>query len=256
MEILIIWIGTIIASFQMQMCTVSKMLKDIADNGYKIDIKKATELSNQLNPDAAKINLISFLIPIYNIVSVLERGMLYNNVRNTIIDRLKVIDCLASMSKEEEEEYKKKPTALNAIQIMIREQPQFPSRSISYTENNEKNTIWFREENGEFIFVKSEGSVSKLSDIEQRAILIEKMNDFNTDLNIRDSLKYLEDRKEQKDIHIDLDEVKENNKNSEPLTTEEYIKLLESLRDDLMKYKPTPKNSQETKGFQKTKKRK
>lgn len=256
MELIIGWIMTIIASVIMEISSELRIFKDVADNGYKLDVKRISELANQVDPNASKVTLMSFLVPGVNIFGVFKRGIIYNNVRHMILDQLSVLDSLIPMTKEEEEEYKKNPSALNAIYINARQQTQSASQSISYLENDEINTIWFNEENENYIVIKAEGPISKLSIIEQRAKLIEKMDDFKAYSNIKDFFEYCNDKKDKKDICINLDQVIENNKNIKPLTKEEYIELMKSVRRDLEDYKADVKDSEETKGFQKTKKRK
>jgi len=40
------------------------------DAGYKIDVKRLSELGKQLVPNATKISLLSKLIPIFNVMQV------------------------------------------------------------------------------------------------------------------------------------------------------------------------------------------
>jgi uncharacterized protein YbcV (DUF1398 family) len=254
MELLIIWILTIIASVVMELSSELRIFKDVADNGYKIDVKKISELASQINPNASKVTLMSLLIPVVNIMGVFQRTMIYNNVRHMILDQLSVLDSLIPMTKEEEEEYKKNPSAFNAIYINARKQTQSSSESISYTENNEKNTIWFRRENDKFIVIKAEGPISKLSIIEQRGKLIEKMNIFTKKLDMNALVKELENQNGQKEIYIDLDEKEEtanHDANNEQLSRQEKIESLENLKNDLIVDKANERKSQDTNNSQK-----
>ena len=70
MELLVLWLGTSITSFCMEMANELRMFKDVADAGYKIDIRRLSDLSKQLNPNASKATLLSMLIPIFNIMQV------------------------------------------------------------------------------------------------------------------------------------------------------------------------------------------
>ncbi len=51
MEFLVLWLGTSIASFCIEVANELRMLKDVADEGYKVDSNRLSELSNQINPD-------------------------------------------------------------------------------------------------------------------------------------------------------------------------------------------------------------
>lgn len=81
MEFLILWLGTSVASFGMEIANELRMTKDVADAGYKIDVKRLSELGKQLNPNATKATLLSMLIPIFNVVQVFQRTIQYNTIQ-------------------------------------------------------------------------------------------------------------------------------------------------------------------------------
>lgn len=140
MEIIIItWIGTIIASFGMEMANELRMLKDAADNGYRVDIKRMSELSKQMNPEAKEAALKSLLIIGLNIYGVFQRMLQYNNIRPFILDQLNVMDSLIPMTNEEKEQYMKRPTAINAF--VINAMSQIASETVSSTINDGENKI-------------------------------------------------------------------------------------------------------------------
>lgn len=120
MELLLLWLSTSITSICMEIANELRMFKDVADAGYKIDIKRLSDLSKQLNPNAPKATLLSTLIPIFNIIQVFQRTIQYNNLRPTILDQLNAIDVLEEMLEIEKEEYSKNPTGLNALIIPIK----------------------------------------------------------------------------------------------------------------------------------------
>lgn len=107
MELLVLWVGTSITSFCMEMANELRMFKDVADVGYKIDIRRLSDLNKQLNPNASKTTLLSMLIPIFNIMQVFQRTVQYNNIRPMIFDQLNVMDVLEEMSEIEKQEYQK-----------------------------------------------------------------------------------------------------------------------------------------------------
>lgn len=67
MEFLIIWLGSVVASIGFSVSLVFKVFKDVADQGYKFDIKRLKELVGLLNPEAIKTNkmLLFFLLLIF-----------------------------------------------------------------------------------------------------------------------------------------------------------------------------------------------
>lgn len=120
MEFLALWLGTCVASFGMEITNELRMFKDAADAGYKIDVKRLSELGMQLNPNATKETLLSMLIPIFNVMQVFQRTIQYNNVRPMILDQLSVIDALEEMTESEKAEYLKNPTGLNALVVPLK----------------------------------------------------------------------------------------------------------------------------------------
>lgn len=80
MEFLALWLGTCVASFGMEITNELRMFKDAADAGYKIDVKRLSELEMQLNPNATKETLLSMLIPIFNVMQVFQRTIQYNTI--------------------------------------------------------------------------------------------------------------------------------------------------------------------------------
>lgn len=234
MELLIMWIVTIIASVSMEVANELRMFKDAADNGYKIDIKAISDFAKQVNPNASKATMMSLLVPVVNILGVLQRTMMYNNARSTILDQLSVIDSLIKMTKEEEDEYKKNPTTLNAIYITARDNSESNLTKISYLDGNEKSIISFRTENDNIILVKAEGPISKLSIVEQHAILIKKLAELNDNLNIHAFLDECNPKKNESMI-IDLDKVKNDN----CLSRQEQINELEKLKESVLNDKDT-----------------
>lgn len=196
MEVLIIWLGTVVASFGMEMANAMRMFKDVADNGYKIDINRLAEFVKQMNPDGFKTTLMSLLIPMLNIVSVFKKTIQYNNVRPMILAQLDVIDSLEKMTKDEEEQYNVNPTSLNALFITIKSEKNKNKaiKTVIFNDGEERSSISYREDkNGNRIITKTEGPVSKLSVIEQQAKIDEIFSNLAKEINERISKDELKD---------------------------------------------------------------
>ena len=145
MELMLLWLSTSITSICMEIVNELRMFKDVADAGYKIDIKRLSDLSKQLNPNAPKATLLSTLIPIFNIIQVFQRTIQYNNLRPTILDQLNTIDVLEEMLEIEKEEYSKNPTGLNAFIIPIKTEIRILNASkLTVEEQKEKIANGFR----------------------------------------------------------------------------------------------------------------
>ncbi len=112
-----LWIATIILSSCMEIAHELRMFKDAADAGYKVNLMNHVNLEIQFNPNAVKANLISRLILGVNILQVIKNTVDYNKVRPMVLNQLQANECLEEMSKEEQEEYAKKPTGLKSFLI-------------------------------------------------------------------------------------------------------------------------------------------
>lgn len=118
MELCLFWITTIICSFGMNISVSYKMIKDLADNGYKLNLRNIEKLCEQMKDDnVTKIDYLKTLIPILNIMESIDLVIKYNNKREFIIDCFRVSGTLEEMTKEEVEIYMKKPTGLNASKL-------------------------------------------------------------------------------------------------------------------------------------------
>ena len=176
MELLVLWLGTSIASFCMEMANELRMFKDVADAGYKIDIRRLSDLSKQLNPNATKATLLSMLIPIFNIMQVFQRTVQYNNARPMILDQLNVMDALEEMSEIEKQEYQKKPTGLNALLIPLKAEIRISkAASIKIETDTEKSEIFYEMDDSleNITILKVNGDASRLTVDEQKKKVIE-----------------------------------------------------------------------------------
>lgn len=266
MEFLALWLGTSIASFGMEIANELRMFKDVADAGYKIDVKKLSELGKQLNPNATKTTLLSMLIPILNITQVFQRILQYNNARPTILDQLSVIDALEEMSEIEKTEYLKNPTGLNALIVPLKTEIRLlKASSIKIDDGNDHSEIYYEmgESLDDITILKVSGSASRLTVEEQKKKVVEALKTFvqagmekygNAETFI-DTLK--------SSTNIDLSDSKENKKDEETtllipqeLSISEQKQALESLKSELLKEKEIVQSTQVDKGHTLSKRKK
>lgn len=174
MEFLIFWLATSVASFFMELSNELRMYKDAADAGYKVDIKRLSELSKEINPNAAKGTVLSLLIPIFNIMQVLQRTMQYNNIRPMMLTQLSVIGALEKMSDLEKEEYLKKPTGFNALLVPIKSEIRL-SRASKF--KIEDGAIFCEIGNSldDITILKATGSLARLTPSEQKKKVVESV---------------------------------------------------------------------------------
>ncbi len=262
MEIIILWIGTVIASFVMEMANESRMFKDVADNGYKMDINRISEFAKQMNPNTSNATMKSLLVPGVNIAGVLKRTIMYNNARSTILDQLNVIDCLMPMTEKEEEEYKQNPTTMNALLLhfkpltVSKEEPSKldndvkngileanfdisnASYKIEFLDNDDISTIWFKFDENKIKIVETDGPIDGLSDSKQLIKLEQKLEELGIDLNSKDL----------------IDKTPKENNLPNQVSIQEKLEQLLELRNSISTQKTEENNKQEVDSFQKIKK--
>jgi len=264
MELLVLWLGTSITSFFMEMANELRMFKDAADAGYKIDIRRLSDLSKQLNPNASKATLLSILIPIFNIMQVFQRTVQYNNVRPMILDQLNVMDALKEMSEMEKQEYQKKPTGLNALLIQLRAEIRISrAASIKIETDTEKSEIFYEMDDSleNITILKVNGDASRLTVDEQKKKVVEawknivsaEMEKYGDKESFANALR----NNTNLDLSHSSDYKKEEvAKTVQELSISDQKQALENLKNELLEEQQTTQNSHTENGPTLTKKRK
>lgn len=250
MEFLIIWLSTVAVSFGMEMANELRMFKDVADAGYKIDIRRLSDLSKQLNPNASKATLLSMLIPIFNIMQVFQRTVQYNNARPMILDQLNVMDALEEMSEIENQEYQKKPTGLNALLIPLKDEIRISkAASIKIETDTEKSEIFYEMDDSleNITILKVNGDASRLTVDEQKKKVIEAWKNLIRSgiESYGDAEKFTEALKNTSNMDLsNNEEVKKHNEtSSQELSVSEQKELLENLKSELLERKENAQSS-------------
>lgn len=209
-----------------------RMFKDIADAGYKIKMTEMSKINKQINPNNNKTLFINIFLPIWNLYWVTKNIMNYNMTRTTILDQLSIMDVLEEMTEEELKEYKKKPTALNAIFMMIKsEMNKDESRKIEIKlilkeENNEESEITFLIDNTtkEITILNVSGKAKELTKEEQ----LDKINEhLKNIIGSQDDVETALNQSNQNNISLAI------NKATKSLD-EETLKTLQKIFDDLI----------------------
>lgn len=236
MSLILAYLSTVIASAGMHVANIALFYKDAADNGYKIDSERYKEFLEEAGTDI-KIEIITFLTMFVNILSVLEDTREYNQDRALILADLKNCGVLVPMTKEEEEEYNKKPNALTAMKVNLMPHKQAPEDAVLMTirdkETGEDSKIWFKLENQKLVVIKSEGPVSKKPISEQTEMATQK---FKKILRSYDEFKFSAIKKidKEKTIGLKADNDKQGTPNiHKPMSREEEKEKLKEIREIL-----------------------
>lgn len=245
MELVLIYLGTIVASFVIELDNGFQMFKDVADAGYKIDVEKMSEFINKMRNNRKSESLLRIFVPIYNILRAMQLRMQYIQQKFSVLDQLNVMDCIEEMTESEKIEYAKKPTGLNALLVSLKSSIEI-SKAIKI-EIKDEGTLWyvFEEKTNEIKIVKADGLIAKMTIEEQRA----KINEVNSEL----AKKLVESFDSLEELTKAMNEAAKNghclNLDDYTKTTSEKINDLKELRDELTQ--PEIK-VQEEKGYQKT----
>lgn len=192
MEVLTLWIGSCILSISLETAIEIKLYKDVADAGYKINYSKIAENKNQSEYINQKFSLLMLLMPIYNIIAVLNNLINYINNRDTILFQLNIMNVLEELSEEEKEEYSKNPSGLKAILYSVKANMESTisenineekieekidltnAEHITVTVNNQKNDIYYEiiDNSQDIKILKVTGPAEDLSEFEQKKMVL------------------------------------------------------------------------------------
>lgn len=143
-----------------------RMLKDMADAGYKLYLKRETNTSNN--------TLIYFFIPLLNIIYMLKVSIEYAYNSSFMLDELNVLGYLEEMTEDEKKEYNKNPTSINAILIPLKSYEEIrPVHSLTFKNKNVSNEILFNmgDDGEEIRIIHANGFIAKLSVDEQKQLI-------------------------------------------------------------------------------------
>lgn len=168
MEFLLLCLATSVLSLGMEMANELRVFKDAADNGYKINWEKLTELGQQVN---LKELIVSLLVPFFNMFKVLQNTVDFNNQRAMMLTQFKVMGLLEEMNEIEKNEYLKKPTALNALLVPIKIYRRAMKAEFVQYEDGE---IYYERSNNfdEITILRVTGTATNLSADEQKKIVL------------------------------------------------------------------------------------
>lgn len=116
MEMLFFWFVSVLVSYGVASTMAFKMIKDLADNGYKINIDNVKKAVDSMDGQTNK-NKLLFYIPLINIFYSFSILLKYEQSRDHVIDALRIMDTLEIMTLEEQQEYEKNPSAFRALII-------------------------------------------------------------------------------------------------------------------------------------------
>jgi hypothetical protein len=174
MTFIIVSLLTIGITFAMEYSLGLKVYKDVADNGYKFNIKRNREVSDNFIEDNSYDKIIRF-IPFMNIFNEISRVANYKANFDSTLSHLASIGVISRMDEAEKSMYEKKPTGFNSVYISknaerIRIERERLNKIIIHHEN-EDSTISYKLGDKTNILSTS-GPISNMTEEEQKDVLL------------------------------------------------------------------------------------
>lgn len=241
-EILSVWIGSIILSFAMNISNVLKIVKDLADLGYKINNNKLSRLNKEMNPEYVKNRSLMLFFPIVNVMTVAADRIKYIQSSSAYFNKLYALGAIEEMSDYEKIAYAENSTGLNAILLQIKMETKL--KNAFKVKLADKSVIYFDKENDEIVIYKAEGPFSNLSGIEQKRKITEIYNRFAEEIY----LNYEEIEGLMNSLINEKKHIKEKKLNN---GTEIRINNLRQLKEELLQEKEENENKPLVKGRRK-----
>ena len=243
MNLLMIWICSSVVSVYTVFNQVFKMIKEFADEGYKINSKDLDNINNSM-PDvneSSRLSMLSMFIPIYNLFFALMFVQKNESNKDTLFMFFKSLGIIEEMEPFEINEYKKNPTLLNSVQVS-KKYEEYLSKSFKITVNdrNVSSDFYCVMENGNLRIVKVDGFYYRYSEEEQLKYLCCVMGEFFK--NIEKSYSSIEALAKslygEKIIIINLEyQEKKKEKDIESKSIKEkYVKLREEVKNNRSLY--------------------
>lgn len=233
MKILIMWLGSVVASFFMEIGNELRMYKDAADAGYKVNNSKLLERLGKGRESKPSLLTLFLLMPVINIMFVMKNTLDYNDRRDDLLTQLHVMGALEEMSDYEKCEYEKRPTGLNALLVPFKTMMKL--RNADFIEIKDENGInskiffEFDRKNGDINVLEVSGPASRLSYDEQKERVlnayldaVESAFEFIKSLDDKE-IKYTYDSELAEDVFMHNDEESLNAKDEEEKNDEQNL---------------------------------
>lgn len=217
MELVLLYLLTIILSVYNNLSLVNNTIKDIANLDYRLDLKRIRELQSKFNNNNSNNNLILYTVcPILNIILSTQALITYFKTRNQVLETLDKLDSVYLMDEIELEEYNKKRTGFNALKTWVKTDDL---KSNPVIVEDELNKISYYTLNDKIVILDASGDVANLSrDKQLNFILMSHLKTFesmldeikvNADQEVSENDKEIVKESDKKKLLKDLKKTKE-----------------------------------------------
>ena len=197
-----------------------KIIKDIANLGYRVDLNRFDELQYKFTKENYNKDLFSRVIytlcSIVSLASASRRLTTYYRTRKQVLKKLDKLDAVYLMDEIELEEYNKKRTGFNALKTWVKTDKL---KSNPVIVEDKLNKISYYTLNDKIVILDASGDVAKLSKDEQlNFILMSHLKTFesmldeikvNANQEVNENDKEIIKKSDRKQLLKDLKKTKE-----------------------------------------------
>ncbi len=189
---MLVWGGTIAFSVVEKVVIETRLIKDLADRGYRIEGFRILSVKDLL-----------MLIPFINIIQGIKRMISRKMILRLSEEQLLSDKRFIPFTQQETDIYSSEKTIKNAFKLNSKVQV-IPTMFLGYMENGLENEILFTKEKERYIIISIKGAVAGLSRKEQYRKLIKEMNEieWHSNSNIPEYKKREEVKTEDKENEV------------------------------------------------------
>ena len=193
-------------TFGLEMYNELKMLKNISDKGYKVNLDEVTDINEIVIPNMPKARIIYMLIPMVNLYQVSKRISAFNKNGLSNLGNLDESLYLEKLSDAEKEYYKERPNGLRALNIIKKTEEMINRSSVHVSEKDRNSKIYFVVENGKFKLVRTTGIYSRITQEDIDTLLCSNSSEAIKQETVEKQRKHYEiDKIEEKIRSVDED---------------------------------------------------
>ena len=193
-------------TFGLEMYNELKMLKNISDKGYKVNLDEVTDINEIVIPNMPKARIIYMLIPMVNLYQISKRISAFNKNGLSNLGNLDESLYLEKLSDAEKEYYKERPNGLRALNIIKKTEEMINRSSVHVSEKDRNSKIYFVVENGKFKLVRTTGIYSRITQEDIDTLLCSNSSEAIKQETVEKQRKYYEiDKIEEKIRSVDED---------------------------------------------------
>ena len=204
--LIIVTLAMAATTFGLEMYNELKMLKNISDKGYKVNLDEVTDINEIVIPNMPKARIIYMLIPMVNLYQISKRISAFNKNGLSNLGNLDESLYLEKLSDAEKEYYKERPNGLRALNIIKKTEEMINRSSVHVSEKDRNSKIYFVVENGKFKLVRTTGIYSRITQEDIDTLLCSNSSEAIKQETVEKQRKYYEiDKIEEKIRSVDED---------------------------------------------------